>query len=53
MVATDTGDINLVALRDIAGCMGGNMGEEITIDYRAALRLSGIEFNQQEALCQP
>jgi hypothetical protein len=53
MVATDTGDINLVALRDIAGCMGGNMGEEITIDYRAALRLSGIEFNRQEALCQP
>lgn len=52
MVPTETGDINLVALTDIAGCVGGDMGEEITIDYRATLRLSGIEFNRQEALCQ-
>jgi hypothetical protein len=53
MVPTDMGDINLVALRDIEGCVGGGLGEEITIDYRAALQLSGIEFNRQEALCQP
>ena len=53
MVATDAGDVNLVALRNIAGCVGGDMGEEITIDYRAALRLAGVEFSEQEVLCQP
>lgn len=37
------GDIQLVALRRIEGCKGGLDGEEVTIDYRQALRLSGIE----------
>lgn len=35
-------DIHLVALRDIAGCVGGGFGEEITVNYRHALALSGI-----------
>ncbi|MGO4763812.1 SET domain-containing protein-lysine N-methyltransferase [Cupriavidus sp. 2KB_3] len=39
MVMRENGDIDLVALRDIAGCAGGQLGEEITIDYRDALRL--------------
>jgi len=32
-------DLNLVALRPIRGTVGGNIGEEITIDYRQALSL--------------
>lgn len=42
MVQRPGGDIDLVATRQIAGCTGGQPGEEITIDYRQALRLSGI-----------
>lgn len=52
MVSLNNGDISLVALRDIRGCVGGDLGEEITIDYRAALKLSGIHFKRQEELCQ-
>ena len=40
MILLDNGDINLVAARPIAGCKGGNLGEEITIDYRQALSLA-------------
>jgi hypothetical protein len=40
MVLLDNGDINLVAKRNILGCKGGNLGEEITIDYRQALSLA-------------
>lgn len=34
-------DVMLVAIRDISGRHGGENGEELTIDYRAALRLAG------------
>jgi len=37
------GDIQLVLLRGVRGCRGGENGEEVTIDYRQALSLSGIE----------
>lgn len=37
MFRMENGDIYLVALRYIAGCKGGNLGEEITVDYRQAL----------------
>lgn len=40
MVLLDNGNINLVAKRAITGCKGGNLGEEITIDYRQALSLA-------------
>ena len=40
----DNGDVYLVANRDISGCQGGSNGEEITVDYRDMLRLSGIEL---------
>jgi hypothetical protein len=43
MVLLPNGDINLVAVKRIAGCHGGQDGEEITIDYRQALALSGIQ----------
>jgi len=51
MVLSSDGDIDLVALVDIEGCKGGDMGTEVTIDYRQALALSGIEF-KKESLCQ-
>jgi hypothetical protein len=40
MVLLDNDDINLVAITPIIGCKGGNLGEEITIDYRQALSLA-------------
>lgn len=36
-------DIYLISNKRISGCKGGDSGEEITIDYRQALKLSGIE----------
>lgn len=38
------GDIWLVASRLIRGCAGGDSGEEVTVDYRQALSLSGIHL---------
>lgn len=40
MVLKDDGDFDLVALKDISGCKGGDSGEEITINYRHAFELS-------------
>jgi hypothetical protein len=51
MVLLPNGDIDLVALVDLAGCQGGGIGTEATIDYRQALSLSGIEFEGVK-LCQ-
>jgi hypothetical protein len=34
------GDIELVALRDLYGCKGGQLGEEITVDYRRCLAVA-------------
>lgn len=42
MVLRDNGDIDLVASKDIKGCKGGNLGEEITVDYRQVLSLHGL-----------
>lgn len=52
MILLPNGDIDLLAIADIEGCKGGNIGTEITIDYRQALSLSGIKFMQKESLCQ-
>lgn len=41
-VKMDNDDIFLVAINDIDGCLGGTNGEELTVDYRQALSLSGI-----------
>lgn len=43
MALLPNGDIHLIALKPITGCHGGQDGEEITIDYRQALSLSGIQ----------
>ena len=51
MVLLPNNDIDLVAISDIDGCKGGSLGEEVTIDYRQALTLSGINF-EGNVLCQ-
>lgn len=51
MVMLPNGDIDLVAIVDIDGCKGGDMGTEITIDYRQALSLSDVVL-KKESLCQ-
>lgn len=40
MIRLENGDIHLIAVKDIAGCRGGFNGEEITIDYREALKIN-------------
>lgn len=45
-VKSDTGDIYLVASRRIEGYRGGDQGEEVTVDYRQALSLSGIQLKK-------
>jgi hypothetical protein len=42
----DNGDMELVALRDIFGMHGGDLGEEITVNYRQVLNLN------KELICQ-
>jgi len=48
MVARTDGDIDLVAISEIKGCLGGQPGDEITVCYREAAR---VAVNQKE-LCQ-
>jgi hypothetical protein len=48
-VANPDGFTYLVALREIKGATGGYLGEEITIDYRQALEVSG----HRRIECQP
>jgi hypothetical protein len=40
MVSDMAGNIFLMALKNIGGCVGGQPGDEITVDYRAALALN-------------
>ena len=53
MERRSNGDIDLVALVDFEGCLGGSIGVEATIDYRQALTLSGVALGEQEKLCLP
>lgn len=46
MVRRNHKDVDLVALQDIEGCLGGHDGQEITIDYRQALNLA-IRINME------
>lgn len=48
-VKDEDGVIWLVATQRIAGCAGGSQGEEVTIDYRQALALSGINLIEGES----
>lgn len=47
MQKATNGDIDLVAIKLIGGCSGGQIGDEITVDYRNALSVSqnAIERN--------
>ena len=47
MVKTDIDDIYLLACCEIKGCLGGEVGEEITTDYRLNLKLIGESKCQQ------
>jgi hypothetical protein len=38
MIQSESGDIYLMSLRPISGCKGGDLGEEITVCYRHAVR---------------
>lgn len=38
----DFGDMFLVALRDISGMVGGDLGEEITLDYRQVMKINNL-----------
>lgn len=53
MVMRENGDIDLVALCGLDGCQGGSVGQELTIDYRKTLLLSGVVAAPQELPCQP
>lgn len=41
-LVNDMGDMFLVALRDIHGMVGGDLGEEITLDYRQVMQLNNL-----------
>lgn len=38
----DLGDMFLVAIRDISGMVGGDLGEEITLDYRQVIQVNNL-----------
>ena len=40
VIINDKGDMYLIALRDISGMSGGQLGEEITLDYRQVLSIN-------------
>lgn len=42
------GDIVLIALRDIHGCRGGQLGDEITLDYRQSIKASKLSDLMQK-----
>lgn len=46
-IMSDNGDIYLVAIKPISGCIGGEQGEEVTVNYRQALSLSNIEIEDK------
>ena len=48
-IIINNNDIILVALVDIEGCKGGELGEEITIDYRQAYSVEEITIDYRQA----
>ena len=41
-LVNDMGDMFLVAMRDISGMFGGELGEEITLDYRQVMQVNNL-----------
>lgn len=53
MLPGGDGNIYLIAIEDIDGCLGGGQGDEVTIDYRETIQLMMKLANKQgELLCQ-
>jgi hypothetical protein len=46
----DLGDMFLVAIQDISGMAGGDLGEEITLDYRQVMKINNLWKGPE--LCQ-
>jgi hypothetical protein len=47
-VNNDSGDIYLMALKDINGCAGGDSGEEITVDYQQAVKVNQMTLQGEK-----
>lgn len=45
-VLNDKGDIYLMAICPINGCVAGGQGDEVTVNYRDALALSGLKIGE-------
>ena len=45
-ILNEGGDIDLMAIKPINGCVAGGQGDEVTVDYREALALSGIKIGE-------
>lgn len=41
------GDIYLMAKKPINGCRGGDQGEEVTVDYRQAMRVANLKLENK------
>ena len=48
----DLGDMFLVATRDIHGMVGGDLGEEITLDYRQVMKLNNLWKGNNKCLLE-
>jgi hypothetical protein len=51
-ILTGFNDMFLVTLRDIGGMVGGDLGEEITVDYRQVMKLNNIWKGDKTCLLQ-
>jgi hypothetical protein len=47
-VNNDSGDIYLMALRNVNGCAGGDSGEEITVDYQQAVKVNRMTLQGEK-----
>ena len=52
MSLAEDGNIYLVAIKCIEGCLGGGPGEEVTIDYRQAHKLVSLLNEGIGGICQ-
>lgn len=52
MLKDEHGNVWAVAIRRIAGCSGGNQGEEVTIDYRQVLHMRGLWPDKGQGVMQ-
>jgi hypothetical protein len=48
----DLGDMFLIAIRDISGMVGGDLGEEITLDYRQVMQVNNLWKGTQTCLLE-